>query len=171
MSFLLTLFAAINWPAIVCLIIGIILVVIEMHIPGFGVPGIAGVILLVVGVIMFSSSILEALILVIVILAILGVAVAIVYRSASAGKLGKHLVLNDSLEKDDQGSFPSEEEINCSVGSEGKALTVLRPAGSADFDGVKVDVISNGEFIPENAFIVVTKIEGNKIIVKQKTGE
>jgi membrane-bound ClpP family serine protease len=170
MSFLLALLASINWPAIACIIIGIILVVIEMHIPGFGVPGIAGVILLVAGVIMFSGSVLEALILVIIILAILGIAVAVVYRSASAGKLSKHLILNDSLEKEDQVSFPSEDEISCSVGSEGKALTILRPAGSADFNGVKVDVISDGEFIPENALVVVTRIEGKKIIVKQKAG-
>lgn len=170
MSFLMTLLAAINWPAIVCIIIGIILVVIEMHIPGFGVPGIAGVILLVVGIVMFSNSVLEALILVIIILAILGAAIVIVYKSASAGKLSKNLILNDSLEKNDQGSFPSEDKLGCSVGSEGKALTILRPAGSADFNGVKVDVISDGEFIPENALVVVTRIEGKKIIVKQKAG-
>ena len=38
-----------NLPAILCLLAGFTLVVVEMFIPGFGLPGISGIILLVVG--------------------------------------------------------------------------------------------------------------------------
>ncbi len=163
----LALFAGFDWIAFLCIIIGLVFVIIEMHIPGFGVPGIIGVILLAAGVIMYASSPLEALIMIIIILAILGVALTLVLQSASKGQLAKHLVLNDSL--DANASYSSIGDLSYFIGSEGKTITVLRPSGTADFSGVKLDVVSEGEFIPKDRGVIITKVEGNRIVVKQKT--
>lgn len=160
------LFIELNWIPLLFVIVGLVLVIIEMNIPGFGVPGIVGVILLAVGVILSVDSLLQALIMIIIILAILGVALTLVLQSASKGRLSRRLVLSDSLENDVR--FSAGSDLSYFIGSEGTAITVLRPSGTADFSGIRLDVISEGGFIPKNSTVIITKVEGNKIIVKQK---
>jgi Membrane-bound serine protease (ClpP class) len=158
------LFSGIGWLSLVCLVAGLICVIIEMFHPGFGLPGILGSILLVVGILLFARSILQALIMVVIILAILGVALTLVLQSASKGHLARHLVLYDSLEKDNFATDPV--DLEYFIGSEGKALTTLRPSGTADFNGVKLDVISEGDFIQKDSHVKIIKIEGHRIVVK-----
>ncbi len=161
------LFTGLGWVSILCLIAGLVFVIIEMFHPGIGAPGIIGAILLIAGVILFAKSPLQALILIVILLAILGVALTIVLQSASRGTLAKHLVLNDSLDADVK--FSASEDLYYFIGSEGTALTVLRPSGTADFSGVKLDVVSEGEFIPKDSTVIITKIEGHRIVVRQKS--
>jgi len=160
------LVAGFQWIPLLCIIAGIIFVIIEMHQPGFGVPGITGVILIVAGVILYAETLLQALILIVIILAVLGAALALVLQSAAKGRLSKHLVLNDTL--DDDVKFSAVEDLSYLVGSEGITQTVLRPSGTADFNGVKLDVVSEGEYIPKGIPVFIDKIEGNRIVVKQK---
>ena len=42
---------SLNWPAAICLLAGFILVTIELFTPGFGVPGISGLALLLIGLV------------------------------------------------------------------------------------------------------------------------
>lgn len=158
--------AGISWLPLVVIVAGLALVIVEMFLPGFGAPGIIGVILLAIGIIMFADTPLQALVMIVIILAILGVALVLVLQSASKGRLSKHLVLNDSL--NDSEGFSAVDDLNYFIGSEGVALTVLRPSGTADFSGVKLDVVSDGEFIPKGSTVIITKVEGNRIVVKQK---
>lgn len=158
--------AGISWLPLLVIVAGLALVILEMFLPGFGAPGIIGVILLAIGIIMFAETPLQALIMIVIILAILGVALVLVLQSASKGRLSKHLVLNDSL--NDSEGFSAVDDLNYFIGSEGVALTVLRPSGTADFSGVKLDVVSDGEFIPKGSTVTITKVEGNRIVVKQK---
>lgn len=160
------LFSGLGWLSLLCLAGGLVFVIIEMFHPGIGAPGIIGAILLIAGVILFSKSVLQALIMIVIILAILGVALTIVLQSASKGHLSRHLVLNDSLDID--AGFSTSEDLNYFIGSEGKTLTVLRPSGTADFSGIKLDVVSEGEFIPKDTDVIIIKIEGHRIVVKQK---
>jgi membrane-bound ClpP family serine protease len=57
---------------------------------------------------------------------------------------------------------------NIVVGMEGKTISRLAPGGKAIFETSAEEVFSQQEFIDENQQVVVTKIEGNKIIVKLK---
>lgn len=162
----LLMFIELNWIPLLCVIAGLIFVIIEMNIPGFGVPGIIGIVLLAVGVVLTADTLLQALIMILIILAILGVALTLVLRSVSRGELSRRLVLSDSLEEDVR--FSAGDDLNYFIGSEGTAITVLRPSGTADFTGIRLDVVSEGEFIPKNSTVIITKIEGNRIVVKQK---
>lgn len=158
--------AGVSWLPLIVIVAGLAFVILEMFLPGFGAPGIIGVILLAIGIIMFADTPLQALIMIVIILAILGVALVLVMQSASKGRLSKHLVLNDSL--NDSEGFSAVDDLNYFIGSEGVTLTVLRPSGTADFSGVKLDVVSDGEFIPKGSAVIISKVEGNRIVVKQK---
>jgi membrane-bound serine protease (ClpP class) len=48
-------------------------------------------------------------------------------------------------------------------------LSPLRPAGVADIDGSRVDVVSDGEFIETGAAIEVTRVDGNRVVVRQRS--
>jgi len=69
-------------------------------------------------------------------------------------------------EKADQGfvSYPSIKEL---IGKEGTALTTLRPAGSAELDGQRYDVMADWEYIPQGSKIKVIRVEGIKVVVKE----
>jgi membrane-bound ClpP family serine protease len=60
------------------------------------------------------------------------------------------------------------DESKIKVGSEGMTVSRLAPGGKAVFDGEVAEVFSSHDFIDENREIVVLKIEGSKITVKQK---
>ncbi len=53
------------------------------------------------------------------------------------------------------------------VGLQGVALSVLRPAGKAQFDDRVVDVISDGPFIPAGSTIEIVSASRTRIIVRQ----
>ena len=125
------IFTGYNWIPLVCIFAGIIFIIIEMYQPGFGVPGVIGILLVAAGIILYARTVLQALIMIAVVLAILGAALSYL------------------------------------IGSEGRTVTVLRPSGIADFNGVRLDVVSGGEYIPKGTIVYVDKIEGNKIVVKQ----
>jgi membrane-bound serine protease (ClpP class) len=43
---------------------------------------------------------------------------------------------------------------------------MLRPAGIAEIEGNRVDVVSEGGFVPVGQMIKVVKVEGSRIIVQ-----
>jgi len=53
------------------------------------------------------------------------------------------------------------------VGKVGTALTPLRPAGTAEVAGQRLDVVTEGEFIHSGMQIKVIKVEGTRIVVKE----
>ena len=152
------------WQAFL-LVAGLILVVIEMFHPGFSAPGIIGSVLLVLAVILIANNLIQALILIIIILAVLGAALSFVLHSATKGRLSKTLILNDSLKK--ESGYIGTEDLEYFLDKEGTTITVLRPSGTADFDGVKLDVVSEGEFIQKDCKVKVIKVEGRRIVVRQ----
>ncbi len=160
------LFSGMGLLSLICLVVGLGFVIFEMFHPGIGAPGIVGAVLLILGVVIYAKTVLQALILVIIILALLGIALTIVLQSAAKGHLSRHLVLNDSLDED---KFSAVEDLEYFIGREGTSLTVLRPSGTADFNGVKLDVVSEGDFIPKDTPLSIIKIEGHRIVVKKIT--
>ncbi len=153
-----------SWIAAICFLLGFILVVVEMHLPGFGLAGVGGGVLLLLGIIFTAKSFMEALILIIIILAILTMALIMVLQSASRGRLSKHLILHESLNKEN--GYIGMEDLEYLVGKEGTAVTVLRPAGTADFDGVRLDVVTDGEFLEKGEGVQIVMVQGRRIVVK-----
>lgn len=148
------------------LVIGLGLVVFEMFYPGFGAPGIIGIILLLVGIIWTAQSLFEALVMIIILLAILGLALTFVLHSATKGKLSKILILTDSLKK--ESGFSGTEDMEYFLGKEGITQTILRPSGTAEFDGVKLDVVSQGDFISKGTEVKIIQVSGRRIVVQKK---
>ena len=157
-----------NIPIMALLLVGVGLLVFEMYVPGFGVPGISGIALLVLGFFLLKPTLAQGLLLFAILAAILCIALSICLYSASKGRLSKSkLVLNDVAVS---AKAAQENDLNYFIGREGVTHTPLRPAGIGEFDGVKLNVVSDGEFIAKDKPIRVQSVEGNRIVVRE-TGE
>lgn len=149
--------------------VGIVLLVLEVFvIPGFGIAGILGIICLVAGLALavighpFSMPALTGAItrMSLSLVATIVVFVALL-RFMPKRYITKGLVLASVSPKQSNSEVQS-----VLVGAIGVALTTLRPAGKASFDGVKCDVISDGDYIEKSSQVKVVQVEGTKIVVQ-----
>lgn len=74
--------------------------------------------------------------------------------------------LDESLKQTEQHQNSSE-LIHKFSGKMGITKSPLRPAGIATIEGIRLDVVSQGGFIPAKTEIEVVKVEGRRIVVKQ----
>ena len=105
----------------------------------------------------------------VILAAILCLALSVCLLTASKGRLNKSkLVLNDVAVPADAAE---NNDLNYFLGREGTAHTALRPAGIGEFDGVRLNVVSDGEFINAGCRISVLSVEGNRILVHAQKPE
>jgi len=65
------------------------------------------------------------------------------------------------------GVVSQREDPKAYINMKGKSVTDLRPAGMAEINSQRVDVVTDGEYIDADTPIVVTEVSGNRIIVEQ----
>ncbi|VTR98496.1 NfeD family protein [Tuwongella immobilis] len=68
---------------------------------------------------------------------------------------------------DDLSALPGASELEQLVGRYGRTLSPLRPAGAADFDGRRVDVLSEGLPIEANIWVRCVSVKAGKVLVRQ----
>lgn len=151
------------WITILLLLfLGFILLLIELFIiPGFGLVGISGLILL------FVASYLSFKVLNVIAgigLSVGSFVLVIILIRLFSKRLLKAIGLEEK-ERRDRG-FSTSLDYNYLLGREGKALTPLRPTGVALIEGKKINVLTEGMWIEKETKIKVVKVEGNKIFVR-----
>ena len=155
-----------NLPTALCLVIGLILVVVEMFIPGFGFVGLSGIALLI-GAVVFTwinyGAMVGSLMLVGV-LALTVVCLVISLRSASKGRLSRSKIF---LKQGAESGERLEPEQAVAVGDTGVTETMLRPAGIAAFGEKRVSVVSEGQFLDSGVSVRVKQVEGTRLVVEK----
>ncbi|MFH2138863.1 MAG: NfeD family protein [Candidatus Omnitrophota bacterium] len=154
------------WLTIIGLfVLGFILILIEVIIiPGFGLGGILGAIAICAACYTAFSSLsplaggLLSLISIIVVIAL----VKLLPKTSVWKKT--RLSLTEDKQK---GYQNAPEEFKELVNKTGVSLTILRPSGTAIIDDQRYDVVADCEFIEKNKKIIVTEIEGTRIVVKE----
>jgi membrane-bound serine protease (ClpP class) len=59
------------------------------------------------------------------------------------------------------------ERLQALLGRVGQTTADLRPAGTARFDDELIDVVSDGTYIKSGTWVVVSEVEGNRVVVHQ----
>lgn len=154
------------WIGILLLVAGFILAGIEMVVPGFSVPGISAIICLVAGVFLLADSVMEAVIITIAVLALLGILMAVILWLLSKGKLRSPIILEEEQKKTE--GYLSSSDLKYLLGKQGSAITDLRPSGIGKFDDVSFDVVSAGNYISRGTEIEIIKVEGSKLVVREQ---
>jgi membrane-bound serine protease (ClpP class) len=163
-----------GWEEMLLIFIGVLLIAVEVFVlPGMTVAGIAGIVALVAGL---GMTLVGAGATISVFITALGrVALSILLAMAGAfafirvlphSPFGRQLVLGTGMPAD-LGYVSAPESDHRWLGRSGTALSPLRPAGIADIDGARVDVVSDGGFIDAGTAIEVTRVDGNRIVVRR----
>ncbi|MBQ2952986.1 MAG: hypothetical protein IJE07_05460 [Clostridia bacterium] len=160
-------FCAENLPILVCFFAGIGFLILEVFMPGFGMPGITGCALEVIALVLtwFHHGAMATLGMLLIVLAVLAIAISTSLRSLSRGKMSKSKLILHETESNEAG-YRATEDMEVFIGREGTTSTVLRPTGIADFDGVRMNVSSEGGYIPAGSKIRIISVEGQKILVR-----
>jgi membrane-bound serine protease (ClpP class) len=158
---------------ILLFIIGVILLLIEIFvIPGFGITGIVGIILMVAALFFglitdIDIATTNAISIAIIQLASTFVATAIViyfiWKLLPKSQTFNKLILNENLPS--KSGYAAKPTFEYLVGQTGKALTDLRPSGSAIINDERIDVVTEGDYIERGNEIIVKKVEGSKVVV------
>lgn len=157
-----------NLPILICFVFGLGLLIVEVFMPGFGLPGVSGIALEVASIVLtyMRHGGLAALGMTLIILACVAAAVSIALRSVNKGRLSKSPVILTETESASEG-YVTSKDMEIFLGREGRTKTVLRPSGMAEFDGVKLDVVADGEYIPKDTMVRVDHVEGARIVVRR----
>lgn len=160
-------FILLNLPIFICFLIGVGLLVLEAFMPGFGVAGISGIVAEIVTVALtwVNHGPVAALGMLLVVLSVVAIAISVSLRSATNGRLSRSRIILHETESNEAG-YRSTEDMDVFLGREGQATTVLRPTGMAEFDGVRLNVVSEGEFIQAGTAVRIVRIEGSRILVR-----
>lgn len=165
---------AANWEILI-FIIGVLLIAAEIFvIPGFGVAGISGIVLVVGGLTMslldnkdfdfeqVSGKDLGEAVFIVLIGLVLGF-VLVIWLSNKIGHRGifRKVALNKDLE--DAISSP---DLSSLIGKEGMAATVLRLSGKVIIDGEFYDAVSESGFIEKGKKIRVIRFENAQVYVE-----
>jgi len=162
---MLTLFESQMIMGLILMIVGTGLIVLEMLMPGFGLPGITGGIALIVGILFYAKSLTEALVLLLIVTVVLTALFFVLIRSVSIGRLSRSSIILRDAAQDTAGysAFLKAEDL---LGKIGTAISMLRPSGVGDFNGQRLDVVSEGAFIPAGANIKIVRVQGRQIMVQ-----
>ncbi len=161
---------------IVIFLIGVGLLLIEIFvIPGFGITGAVGIVLMITGLFlglisdfpMVDWSILSVAIVQLASSFILAfIIIFILLKFLPKTEMFNKLILQRNI--DLRSGYTSDDKIQELVGKVGKAFTDLRPSGTALIDNKRIDVVTNGEYIIKGTKIVVISKEGSKVVVEKK---
>lgn len=146
-------------------ILGLVMLVLELFVPSFGILGLLGSVSLVAGVVRAAYSYTHAMFSLGIAFAAAAVVIVIVAVLFKERGIWNRFILKDSLTKD-QGFVPVAEKLNL-ISVKGTSITPLRPSGTAMIAGERIDVVTEGGFINVNAPIIVVKVEGGRIVVKE----
>jgi membrane-bound serine protease (ClpP class) len=163
-----------GWEELLIAGFGVALLAIELVvIPGFGIVGILGLIAIATGLVMSMVGAGNApqFIMMTIIRVMVSIAIAIVItlglmKLTPRLSFGRRLVLDTKLSTGTgfESAPPSDHRLLDKIG---KVSSPLHPAGIADFDGERVDVVSEGEAIDVGSIIKVVKVDGNRVVVRR----
>jgi len=165
-----------SWE-ILLFLLGVGLILTEVFvIPGFGVPGILGITLVIfsmgaslignVGLKFPEMHQITQAIWTMAITLILGVGmIASMIRYLPENRMFNKLVLADQTDRNH--GYTSSDSKDDLMGLEGVALTSLRPAGTVLIQERRVDVVSVGEFIEKGAQVKVVDTSGSRVMVSR----
>ena len=150
---------------VILLLAGLVLIGVEISMPGFGVPGITGIIGVALGIVLTATSIEQGLVLAIIVVVVVAVMFTVSLAYLSSKKHKTPVVLDEEVKFEDGMLNPS--DLEYLIGKEGVAVSELRPAGKGRFNEVVFDILSEGTWISRGSRIRIVKIRENHLIVKE----
>jgi membrane-bound serine protease (ClpP class) len=161
---------------ILMFVAGLVLLILEIFvIPGFGITGISGIILILASIFLSlvggdpffdTNAVSMAIVQLSIALLAAIVLIFILARFLPKSNIFKKFILSE--EEKAASGYTSRSNLSELLGAEGIALTTLRPAGTAEFNGKRIDVVTDSEYIEHGKPVIVTAVEGMRVVVREK---
>ncbi|CAI8738396.1 Membrane protein NfeD1b [Brevibacillus sp. IT-7CA2] len=153
-----------NWLHIGLFVIGILLMLLEIFLPG-GIVGAIGFVSIVTGLVMAAYDTQQGLASLGVAALITAIVTFMLVKKYGVKGLFNKFVLGDT-QRNEEGYVAPRDQRELE-GKSGIALTPLRPAGVVKVGGKRVDAVSVGGFIEAGTAITVVQVEGTRIVVAE----
>ena len=165
----------VGWEEMIIMVLGIGLLAAELIlIPGFGLAGVLGISAILISLVMSLLGEGAAPTMILTTIGQVGLSLLIAMiimvfflRALPRLSIGRALVLRTELSTD-KGFASAPESDSYWLGKTGRSITPLHPAGIADIEGHRVDVVSEGEPIDAEQVITVVRVDGNRVVVRHK---
>ena len=149
---------------ITLLVIGVLAIMLELIMMGSDgfASGIIGVMAIVAAAVLAIVNFPHAWIFVALGLAFFALMMGLFFSFIRRKQLSGNLTLSETLAE----ALPDVDYPGL-LGKEGKTVTILRPYGEADFNGVRVEVSSGGPVINVGRAVKVVDVQGQKVVVDE----
>lgn len=154
-----------GYESLILLILGIILIVVELFVPG-GILGFLGLGSILMSIILAGENVVFMTIslFIAITVAITAMVILVKFFGKKNRLIGK-IVLRDSTSSD-QGYVSNLSRTDL-LNKEGITLTPLRPSGTIIIGNERIDAVTEGGFIDANAKVIVVKVEGVRVVVRE----
>jgi len=154
-----------GYETIILFLIGVGLVVAEFFLP-HGVAGVIGSLAIIGSIIMAGGNpiYMAISVLIAVVIAVTGMVIIMKFFGKKLHLLNK-FVLMDST--DTESGYVSNLNRKELLGRTAQTSTPLRPSGAIELDGERIDVISEGSYIDKGKNVIIVKVEGSRIVVRE----
>lgn len=154
-----------SWGLVILFVVGIILLALEVFVvPGFGFTGIGGIIAVGTSLyFMFPRPEVALSVLATVMILSLGGSI-IMIKIFGGSRFWKNISLGESQTKDT--GYVAHDDKKDLQGQTGTTITPLRPTGTAEINGERMNVVSEGGFVDSGQKVEVIEVSGSRIVVK-----
>ncbi len=154
-----------GYESILLFVIGFILIIAELFVPG-GIIGLIGGVLMIISLLFAGESVIHMAysILIALFIAVIGMVILVKFLGKNLHVFNK-LILRDATTTE-EGYVSNVNRIDL-LGKTGKTITPLRPAGTIVVDHERIDVVSEGGYIDSNKNIEIILVEGSRIVVRE----
>ena len=154
-----------GYETIILFIVGVGLIIAEVFLAG-GIAGILGAIAIIGSIILAGGNPMNMAIYVLIalVVAAIGAVIIIKFFGKKLHLLNK-MVLMDAT--DTESGYVSNVNRTELVGRVAKTSTPLRPAGTIELEGERIDVVSEGSYIDRGKSVIIVKVEGSRVVVRE----
>ncbi|WP_033828377.1 NfeD family protein [Bacillus andreraoultii] len=154
-----------GYESLILFILGIILIVVELFVPG-GILGFLGLGSILMSIIFAGENVVFMTIslFIAIVVAITAMVILVKFFGKKNRLFGK-IVLRDSTSSE-QGYVSNSSRTDL-LNKEGITLTPLRPSGTIIIENERVDAVTEGGFIDTNVKVIVVKVEGVRVVVRE----
>jgi membrane-bound serine protease (ClpP class) len=150
------------------IILGLLLLASELFLPSGGILFVLAVGAFVVGfAMMFAESTARGIITAAAVLVLIATLGPVLIHYWPKTPMGKRFFLHRPDEDDTLARMPVNLELEQLRGRYGRTVSALRPAGITEFDGRRIDTMSEGDMIPPGQWVRCTDVRAGKVVVRQ----
>ncbi|WP_392453913.1 nodulation protein NfeD [Chryseomicrobium aureum] len=154
-----------GYEAMLLFALGVILLIAEIFVP-FGISGVLGGIAIIGSLYLAGADMTQISISILIALGVAIIGMVIIMKFFGRRlKLFNKIILSDSTST--ERGYVSSIERRELVGSTADTLTPLRPSGTIVIGDERLDAVSEGDFIDRNKKVIIRKVEGSRIVVRE----